>query len=380
MRKVLFYQWNAFMQRGIKNALDKLDIDYDIYYDITDNWDENKAFALRFCNKLKSKNYTEVFSVNFMPIISDVCEELGVNYISWVYDSPLHIRKIKSLKNMVNTIYFFDRKQSEDYRKCGVTGARYMPLAASPAVFGCEHILQKHTMYNSDISFLGQLYKSEIYDLVSALSQYNRGYLEAVIDSQMAVSQGFIIDSMLDGQIMKNINADFLKASNGTYSVTDKELSYTLAKEVTGRQRVMALALLQNRFDVNVFSLDKSEQLNNVKYHGYADYYEKMPEVFSNSRINLNISLCTIESGIPLRVLDIMACKGFVISNPQPEIFEYFTPGHDIEIYENMTDLMLKIKYYLEHEDERKHIAYNGYNKIQAMFNFEDRIKAMFKI
>lgn len=34
MGKILFYQWNAFMQRGIENALKALHIDYDTYYDI----------------------------------------------------------------------------------------------------------------------------------------------------------------------------------------------------------------------------------------------------------------------------------------------------------------------------------------------------------
>ena len=43
MGKILFYQWNAFMQRGIENALKALHIDYDTYYDIPKNWDKDVA-------------------------------------------------------------------------------------------------------------------------------------------------------------------------------------------------------------------------------------------------------------------------------------------------------------------------------------------------
>lgn len=155
---------------------------------------------------------------------------------------------------------------------------------------------------------------------------------------------------------------------------------YTLAKEITGRLRVTALSVLQNRFDVDVYSGDRSEQLNNVNYKGYADYYDRMPEVFTRSKINLNISLCTIQSGIPLRVIDIMACRGFVISNAQPELYEYFVPGQDIEIYEDIPDLVYKVKYYPEHEEQRKQIAENGYKKVCTEFNFEHRVKTMLEI
>lgn len=319
-------------------------------------------------------------SVNFLPLISDICENKNIKYISWVYDSPLHIRRKNTLKNACNTIYFFDRVQADTYRQEGVEGARYLPLASSPKVFGIGETVSDNKEYTSDVAFLGQLYKSEFYDIAGGLSQYNRGYLEAVMDAQIVIPQGYLVDEMLDSDVMGSINKDFLKKSNGTYMVTKEELSYTLAKEITGRLRVTALSVLQNRFDVDVYSGDRSEQLNNVNYKGYADYYNRMPEVFTRSKINLNISLCTIQSGIPLRVIDIMACRGFVISNAQPELYEYFVPGQDIEIYEDIPDLVYKVKYYLEHEEQRKQIAENGYKKVCTEFNFEHRVKTMLEI
>lgn len=368
------------MQRGIEDALKALHIDYDTYYDIPKNWDKDIAFSNRFIKKIEKENYSKILSVNFLPLISDICENRKIKYISWVYDSPLHIRRKNALKNACNTIYFFDRVQADTYRREGVEGARYLPLASSPKVFGIGETVSDNIEYTSDVAFLGQLYKSEFYDIAGGLSQYNRGYLEAVMDAQIVMPQGYIVDEMLDSDAMGSINKDFLKKSNGTYMVTKEELSYTLAKEITGRLRVTALSVLQNRFDVDVYSGDRSEQLNKVNYKGYADYYNRMPEVFTRSRINLNMSLCTIQSGIPLRVIDIMACRGFVISNAQPELYEYFVPGQDIEIYEDIPDLVYKVRYYLEHEEQRKQIAENGYKKICAKFNFEDRVKRMLEI
>ena len=86
---------------------------------------------------------------------------------------------------------------------------------------------------------------------------------------------------------------------------------------------------------------------------GYSDYYTQMPQIFAGSRVNLNISLKAIQSGISLRIFDIIGSGGFVISNIQTELFEYFEPDVDIVMYEDMKDLIQKTLYYIEHEQER---------------------------
>ena len=375
---ILFYQWNAFMQKGIENALKKLKIEYEVYYDIADNWDKDDAFEKRFINMLQKENYSSVLSVNYMPIISDICEKCGIKYISWVYDSPLHIRRLDTMKNSCNKIYFFDRMQAEGFRRQGIEGAEYLPLAADPDVFSISHADDNKNL--CDVSLLGQLYKSEYSDLCGGLSMYNRGYLEGIISAQSQISGGFIIDEMLSDKLVDDINLDFSKAGDGTFNASKRELSYTLAKEVTGRQRFTALALLQDRCSVNVYSKDVDKRLEKVNFCGYADYYTQMPDVFRKSRINLNISLCTIQTGIPLRILDIMACGGFVLTNAQPELFEYFDAGIDFAVYEDMKDMVMKVMYYLKHEEERNKIAENGYRKVCEKFSFADRIKTMLEI
>lgn len=375
---ILFYQWNAFMQKGMENALKKLKTEYEVYYDIADNWDKDDAFAKRFINRLEKGNYSSVLSVNYMPIISDICEKSGIKYISWVYDSPLHIRRLDSMKNSCNKIYFFERMQAEEFRSQGVEGAEYLPLAADTDVFGGSHADENE--YLCDVSLLGQLYKSEYAGLCGGLSMYNRGYLEGIIGAQSQISGGFIIDEMLSNAVVDNINLDFSKAGDGTFSASKRELSYTLAKEVTGRQRFTALALLQDRCNVNVYSKDVDKRLKKVNFCGYADYYTQMPDVFRKSRINLNISLCTIQTGIPLRILDIMACGGFVLTNPQPELFEYFDAGNDLVVYEDMKDMVMKVMYYLKNDEERIRIAENGHRKVCEKFSFDDRIKTMLEI
>lgn len=70
------------------------------------------------------------------------------------------------------------------------------------------------------------------------------------------------------------------------------------------------------------------------------DYYTVMNKIFYLSKINLNITLPSIESGIPQRVLDIMGSGGFVLTNYQPEIEEVFEIGKDIEVFHTLEELV----------------------------------------
>lgn len=49
------------------------------------------------------------------------------------------------------------------------------------------------------------------------------------------------------------------------------------------------------------------------------------------------------------------------------ELTDYFTIGVDLEAYSSMDELVDKCAYYLAHDEERKQIAKNGYDKLPAM-------------
>ena len=49
------------------------------------------------------------------------------------------------------------------------------------------------------------------------------------------------------------------------------------------------------------------------------------------------------------------------------ELTDYFTIGVDLEAYFSMDELVDKCAYYLAHDEKRKQIAKNGYDKVPAM-------------
>ena len=113
---------------------------------------------------------------------------------------------------------------------------------------------------------------------------------------------------------------------------------------------------------------------------GAIDYYEIMPLVFQHSKINLNITLRSIQKGIPLRAFDIMGSGGFLLTNYQEDFLNYFAPGEDFIYYSSYEEAEAYASYYLSHEKERQQIAANALGKILDAHTFEHRIQTMLSV
>ena len=142
---------------------------------------------------------------------------------------------------------------------------------------------------------------------------------------------------------------------------------------VTFKERITILALLSKKFDVALYSGDEHPLLTKTRQPGMVDYATQMPKIFKCSDINLNISLKCIQTGLPLRVIDIMGCGGFLLSNYQEEFLDYFVPNEDFVYYEDFGDSYEKAAFYLNNDTLRKQIAKNGYEKIKKYFSYEER-------
>lgn len=86
-----------------------------------------------------------------------------------------------------------------------------------------------------------------------------------------------------------------------------------------------------------------------------------MPILYSSSKIilNFNAGLALKDNTITGRIMEALACKGFVISDRTPHAEEELK---DCVIFtDGGKDLEEKIRYYLKYPEERKRIAQNGY-------------------
>lgn len=145
-------------------------------------------------------------------------------------------------------------------------------------------------------------------------------------------------------------------------------------------ERVTVLNTLAQDFDVHLYTKSPTNFLQNVNTHTSVDYYTVMNKIFYLSKINLNVTLSSIETGVPQRILDIMGCGGFVLTNYQEEIEDLFVIGKEIEVFRNIDELREKCAYYLSHEKERLTIAMKGYKKVRDSFSYQHQLKKSFPL
>ena len=379
--KILLIEWASFGNADIKDAFAKEG--HQVVSFPFSNKDARRDAEIEagLTEKLRETAPDAVFSFNYFPLVSNVCKREGLPYISWIYDSPYVMLYSYTAINPSNTIYVFDRALCREFNDAGIKTVRYLPMAANTERLDrLTPLAAPDRPYLYDVSFVGSLYTEShnFFDRMKNLSPYAKGYLEGLMQAQMHV-QGcnFIQESV--SPIMEELyqalpmdpNPDGVETREYLYA------QYVVNRKLTGLERLRLLTAVTRTYTLDLFTLDPAFSLPNLRNHGTTDNYTEMPLVFKQSRINLNISLRSIKSGIPLRAFDIMGSGGFLLSNYQEDFLENFTPGVDFEYYESEEDLLRKIDYYLTHEEERIAIAKNGHDKVAAAHTYRDRVREM---
>lgn len=389
---ILMYRWKAYNYRDIEQTFLLLGHTVDNIEQELGSYDVSPEFERVIEEKIRGTHYDMVFTVNYFPLISNVCERTGVKYVSWTCDNPLISMYHESVFHACNYIFTFDKTNYLEFRGMGVKHIWYLPLAVDtermdallgvPEEVGRWKVAQDPEMqkYRGDVAFVGSLYERNSYDKIkSRLPEYLRGYFDAVMEAQLNISGANIVEPMLTTNILEQLQEYFqLEKSEGSFSDLGLIFQTTvLGFKIAEIERRRALIELSKHYKVNVYSNSDVSDLLRIQYCGSVDYWSEMPKVFRMSKINLNFTIPNIKSGIPLRIWDVLGCGGFLLTNYQAEIPYYFKEGEDLVCFDGLEDLCEKVGYYLEHEEERKRIAWNGYRKVREKHSYIERIRTI---
>lgn len=382
--QILIYKWKAYNYRDIYETFLAMGHTVDVIEQQLKSYDEDAAFEARLMDKLKQTHYDFVFTVNYFALISNVCERCKVKYVSWSCDNPLISMYHKSVFHDCNYIFLFDKRNFLEFKAMGVPHIYYLPLAVDAKRM--DTLLEEAddlNLYQNEVAFVGSLYERNTYDKIkSTLPEYLRGYLDATMQAQMSVSGANIIEEMLTPDILEMIGENFsLEKSKDSFSNLELIFSTTvLGFKIAQMQRKKGLLALAKHVPVTIYTNSDTSDLLRVTYRGSVDYWTQMPKVFHMSKINLNFTIPNIHTGLPLRMWDILGAGGFLMTNYQAELPEFFVENKDFVCFDGEKDLVEKTLYYLSHEEERKEIARNGYEKVKRYHTYRIRLEEMLKI
>lgn len=380
---ILFLDWECF---GKTNAIATLkSMGHDVFLFRHKDFDTrlSKSFSEDFDIFVETHQIDLCFSFNYSVVLSESAKKHNLPYIAFVYDSPHIVLYSYTVINPNNYIFLFDSHECQKLQSMGISTVHYMPLPVNAKAI--DTLLAQpydKDKLSAEVSFVGALYneKNTLFDRLDGISTYAKGYINGLMQAQMQISGYNFIEETLPPDIVSEIQNIF-HHDNSKLGVETLEYvfsNYVINRKITQLERKQLLSAVANFANLRLYTLNPNADIPNATIFGPISYTTEMPLLFHNSKINLNISLRSIQSGIPLRCMDILGAGGFLLTNFQSDLLEHFVPDEDFVYYENERDLLHKIDYYLSHEEKRLEIARNGHQKVLANHNFYDCFKKIF--
>ncbi|MCR4787131.1 MAG: glycosyltransferase [Lachnospiraceae bacterium] len=411
--KILFHRYGSIVEPDILEAFAQLNIEV-----IRDELEMEKKVIdpdLRISSlaELILENSPDiVFSINYFPYISQVCEKLNIIYAALSVDCPVLEILSTTIRNRCNRLFLFDRAQYESVVNENPECIFYLPLASNVSRWDGIVVPRdgvSRPFYKYNVSLVGSLYTEKSPIRQAALSEYDRGYFEGVLKGAGEFTDLSLVEEVLSSnpelsQKLKASLPEYWERCNIGETVTDTDdyisTMQVLGAELTAMDRMKLLNAIASipyseeligdhgRYakdaDRSVFSLftrsDTTGLSKAVSVHGGVSTHEEMPRVFKCSKINLNPTMRCIKTGLPQRIWDIMGCGGLLLTNFRSEIPDYFEIGEDLLCYETEKDCIELISYFLSHDDEREAIALSGYNKVKNLHTYVIRVAQMLSV
>lgn len=385
---ILFYRYGSICEPDIIASFKHLG------FNITEDTREvyNKQLLPSDCIKglnelLKQDTYSFIFSINFFPSVSDVCNIWGIPYLCLIVDSPVLELFSTSLANPCNKVFLFDRQLYNDFHHINPDGIFHIPLATNVRDNYATATMASaadRARFSSDISFIGSLYSEKcLYNQIT-LPEKMRGYVDGLIEAQLLVYGYNFIEECVTPELIEafcKVRPELINFPDSMKVDTKAVIAqHIISVKVAEQERLRYLKALSEHFNVDLYTGSDTYSMPLIHNRGFAKTNTEMPIIFHQSKINLNLTAKSIRSGLSLRIFDVLGCEGFLITNYQTELPEHFNIGEDLEAYTSLDDLMGKCEYYLSHDKERREIAHNGFEKVKKYHTYDIRLTQMLEI
>lgn len=288
----------------------------------------------------------------------------GVKRVCWFYDRMYDLDP--SLSDCYDLVLTFDRRHIEFLQPLFGERVRYLPAAAGMETFQPNGSIIPPT----SVTFVGATGLRRSMQYIEQNRAISMQLLQII---NRIISAGW---SLSPTELQKQLDREtrHLNPEN------EPKFTRFVLQLAASRLRISYLSAAQF-FGLTIYGdalWGKREMSGHLvkSYAGHSlDYETQTPEVYAASAINLNLFHPQIVEGIPMRVYDVLACGGFLLSQYRPVLEEQFTIGKDLDVFHNPSELAEKIRFYLQHEDQRREMAAHGRETVLQHHTYRHRIR-----
>lgn len=378
--RILFVESRTQQCPSILMALDRMGHEVADYPKTVENIMENEQEQQMLEEFLRLNNVDVLLTNLFVAVLAQITNQLDIKLAAWCMDSPAYYSWCTEAEYDNCYLFYFDHKEYELRRQSGQSNVYYLPLAADTA-WAADLVITDEEIkrYGCDISFVGSLYTHNLYNSV----------IENFTPKEQEMFMKFIGQSAFrwDGQdrphipdeITRIIQSRCPELFDRPYIMPDEYYlrTFFIGRKQTNVERTSLLEMLSQQYMLHLYTREGEYVPDGIMRFGEVDGASDALRVYYSSKINLNITLRSIASGVPERVYDVMSVGGFVLSNWQEEIPDLFVEDKEIVTYRTPEELLDKTDYYLKHETERLKIAVNGYQKVKRCYTYDKQLQKL---
>lgn len=386
--RILFYQWGTFNEPVIEKTLRDLG-HFVRAAKAEDVQRESTEETIAAIVKEAGEYHADIlFSVDYFQTLAMSAAKQRILYYSWLFHLPQWSLFSNQAQLPFNRIISFDMEQVQELKQNNVNSVQYLSLPADKELLNramSEATPELMQRFSADVSFVGTLYESanNVFNKISEQAKKSDTYqdiLQLIKDKRFSYGKDVLYRGVTDDMVnflVKETEPDYEH-----YYFAKKEeivIQSVLARKITVEERKMMARMLARKFNFKLFTISNTDRFPEINNCGPVDFAKQAPLVYHNSKVNVYVTPRAIRSGIPLRVLEIMACQGFALVNYQEEIAKEFEDGKELVMYRSLDELVEKTEYYLNHEEERRAIARAGYEKVLREYNYAEKLRRIFE-
>ena len=158
------------------------------------------------------------------------------------------------------------------------------------------------------------------------------------------------------------------------------------------RQKILAALIRTFKDKLNIFCYEKhflqslddmrDKQFLNEKeldiyksaYRGFLKTEQELANVYFNTTVNINITLQG-KSGMNYRVFEVLASRGFLLTDAMEDVERNFIVSKELEVYKNIDDLLDKTSFYLKNPQIAQKIAIIGFADVTKSHSYTARAR-----
>ncbi len=379
--KILVPRWHCYHLDEVIHVLKKAGHAVLSWETSPRNYHYDPVFRRKFASTVAEREIACVFSLQYYPILSNLCESLHLPYISWCCNTSAdQMLLTKSICNPCNIIFHGDSHWVAKLQRIGAKKVAYLPWAAgTPISFrtassGTDKTASlAQTRINADsgteidISLIDTADR-EAWDrylvLMARIHRRAKGFLDGLMQAQQAIYGFPFLEYALNDAVLDAMEA-VLPLPGPRDSIAPREGLYA--------RQILYPAITRREVDAALELLSRTSEGTKIRRIGCA---EELPP----AKIYLLPAPRDIQNGIPAQAMEIMGSGGFLLTSFQSDYLRFFEPGKDYVYYESPEDMADKARYYLAHQEERQEIARHGQRTVMAGHTLAMRVQEMLSI